>query len=63
MCMATAYLRQGSGRERVLEEVAYLQLDGGTVLLKPLLGEQKRVRATIREIDFLSSTILLEPAE
>jgi predicted RNA-binding protein len=63
MCMATAYLKQSSGTEVLLEEVAYVQLQGNSLLLKPLLGEQKRVRATIREIDFLNSSILLEPLE
>jgi len=31
-----------------------------SIVLKPLFGEQKRVKATIREIDFLNSTILFE---
>jgi predicted RNA-binding protein len=63
MCMATAYLKQSSGTEVLLEEVACVQLQGNSLLLKPLLGEQRRVRATIREIDFLNSTIVLEALE
>lgn len=63
MCMAKAYLKHGPRKEVLLEEVAYIQLEGESLLLKPLFGEQKSVRATIREIDFLNSTILLEKAE
>jgi predicted RNA-binding protein len=63
MCMATAYLKHGSATEVFLEEVADVQLQGNSVLLRPLLGEPKQVRATIREIDFLNSSILLEPLE
>ena len=63
MCMATVYLKQTSGRKVLLEEVAYVQREGTGLLLKPLFGEQRHVRAAIREIDFLNSTVLLEEAE
>jgi predicted RNA-binding protein len=63
MCMATAYLKQSSATEVFLEEVADVQLQGNSVQLRPLLGEPKQVRATIREIDFLNSTIVLEALE
>jgi predicted RNA-binding protein len=63
MCMATAYLKHGSATEVFLEEVADVQLRGNSVQLRPLLGEPKQVRATIREIDFLNSTIVLEALE
>jgi predicted RNA-binding protein len=63
MCMATAYLKQRSGKEVLLEEVAYVQREGNGLLLKALLGEQRHVKAAIREIDFLNSTILLESDE
>jgi predicted RNA-binding protein len=61
MCMATAYLKRKSGKEVLLEDVAYVQQQEETsLLLKPLLGGQKQIRAKIKEIDFLNSTILLE---
>jgi predicted RNA-binding protein len=60
MCMATAYLKRDSGTEVLLEEVAYMERQGRRLLLRPLLGEPKQVKATIREIDFLNSSILLE---
>ncbi len=60
MCMATAYMKRGPRKEILLQEVAYMQPKGDSIVLKPLFGEQKRVKATIREIDFLNSTILFE---
>ncbi len=63
MCMATAYLKRGANRELLLEEVAYVQPEGEGLLLKPLFGEQKYVKAIIGEIDFLNSTIILEKTE
>jgi predicted RNA-binding protein len=61
--MATAYLRQGSGNEVLLEEVACVEREGDAVLLKTLFGVQKRVTATISEIDFLNSTIVLDQSK
>jgi predicted RNA-binding protein len=61
--MATAYLRQGSGNEVLLEEVACVEREGDAVLLKTLFGVQKRVTATISEIDFLNSTIILDQSK
>jgi predicted RNA-binding protein len=60
MCMATAYLKRRSGKEVLLEDVAYVHQEGTSLLLKPLLGGQKQIKATIKEIDFLNSTLLLE---
>jgi predicted RNA-binding protein len=63
MCMATAYMKRGPRKEVLLQEVAYIQLTEDSMVLKPLFGEQKRVKASIREIDFLNSTILFEEME
>jgi len=61
--MATAYMKRGSGKEVILQEVAFLQPKGDSMILKPLFGEQKRIKAIIKEIDFLNSTILFEKME
>lgn len=63
MCMATVYMKRGPRKEVLLQEVAYIQLTEDSMVLKPLFGEQKRVKASIREIDFLNSTILFEERE
>jgi len=60
MCMARAYLKQGVHKEILLEEVAFIRTEGEELLLKTLFGEEKSLRATIREIDFANSMILLE---
>ena len=63
MCMATGYMKRGPRKEVLLQEVAYIQLKGDSFFLKSLFGKQKRVKASIREIDFLNSTILFEEME
>jgi len=58
--MASAYLKRGSEKELILEEVAALRCEGDELHLKPLFGEEKCIKGKIREIDFLDSRILLE---
>ena len=60
MCLSKAFVEKGEKRELVMAEVASLQVKNGKLLLKTLLGEQKEIMATIREIDFLSHSITLD---
>ena len=60
MCLSKAFVEKGEKRELVMAEVASLQVEDGKLLLKTLLGEQKEITATIREIDFLSHRITLD---
>jgi len=58
--MATAYLKSGSSKKLILEEVASIDISGENVVMKSLFGKQKKIRGNIKEVDFLSSTIFLE---
>ena len=58
--MATAYLKRGSRKEALMDDVVHLLVEEGGVVVKALFGEQKCVEARIREVDFMSSTIILE---
>ncbi len=60
MCMATAYLKNGSRKKLLLQEVASIELSGETLVMQSLFGKQKKIRGSILEVDFLSSTVLLE---
>ena len=60
MCLAKAYVG-GNGEEGLLmDEIASLQIEDGKLRLKTLFGEEKVVEASIREIDFMGSRIVLE---
>jgi len=59
MCLAKAYL-DGEKREMLVGEVASLRVEDGRVLLKTLFGEQQEVAAVLKEVDFVSSCIVLE---
>jgi len=63
MCLSTAYFDRQDKRELLLGEVASVKVEDGRLQLRTLFGEQKEVRAKIKEIDFLSHNMLLESLE
>lgn len=60
MCLSKAYIDRNGKRELLVEEVAFVQVKNGKLLLNTLFGEQKEVKASIRQIDFMTHSILLE---
>lgn len=60
MCLSKAYLEKNGERQLVLEEVSSVRFEDDMVLLSTLFGEQKEVKAGIKEIDFMTHRILLE---
>lgn len=63
MCLSKAYVDSGDGRKLLLEEVASLEIENGKLLLTTLFGEEKEIRANIKEIDFLNHNIIVEELE
>ncbi len=60
MCLSKAYVERDGNRELLMEEVTSLEIDGGKLLLKTLFGEQREIRADIKEINFLTHVLVLE---
>ena len=61
MCEANAFvLRQGS-EEKVLENVDELEVDGDTVRMVNIFGEQKSLRARVKTYNNSEGRIILEP--
>ena len=60
MCLSKAYLDKGGKTELLVEEIASLSIKDDILLLKTLFGEQKEVKASIREINFMTHSIFLE---
>jgi predicted RNA-binding protein len=60
MCLAKAYLGSDSGKELLMEEIASLKARDGKLLVTTLFGEQREIEASIKEIDFIGSRIILE---
>lgn len=60
MCLSKAYVRRNGERVLLMEEITSVDIEGDRLLFKTLFGEQREVGANIREIDFMTHSILLE---
>jgi len=60
MCLAKAYVGSNGEKELLMEEVASLKAKNGKLLVTTLFGEQREIEASIKEIDFMASSIILE---
>jgi predicted RNA-binding protein len=60
MCLSKVYFARNGEQELVMSEIASLKVAANKLLLTTLLGEQKEFQASIREIDFLTHSIILE---
>jgi predicted RNA-binding protein len=59
MCLAKAYIGHNNERELLMEEIASLQVRDGKLLVTTLFGEQREIEASIKEIDFMASSVVL----
>ena len=60
MCLSKAYVDRDGNRELLMEEITSVEFGDDKLLFKTLFGQQKEVEASIRQIDFLTHSILLE---
>jgi len=60
MCLAKAYIVRGADKEVLMEEVASIEYKEEELVLIPLFGEKKSIRAKIKEVDFFNSTIFIK---
>jgi predicted RNA-binding protein len=61
MCLANIYQR-GNGGKLLMKDIAYLKVDGDQIKVENLTGEGKVLQGRIKEIDFMSSDIVIEEA-
>jgi predicted RNA-binding protein len=61
MCELKAYLKIGEREELLLEAVTSVRTEGDVVVIKSLFGEEKKVRATLREVSLARNQVILEP--
>lgn len=60
MCLAKVYLSKNGQNDLILEDITLLQTKGGKLYLRTIFGEQKELWATIKEVDFQHSSIIVE---
>jgi len=60
MCEANAYLLKEGREEVILENISVLRPEKEELYLQNIFGEQKRIKARIREMNLLDHRIVLE---
>jgi predicted RNA-binding protein len=60
MCEANVYIVKEGKEELVLEDISILRPEKDELYLQNLFGEQKKIRARIKEMNLIDHKILLE---
>lgn len=60
MCEANVFLVSQGTEKEIMKDVMGLQVLGDNLLLTDLLGEEKKLHARIKNIDFGDHKVLLE---
>ncbi|MEK7449612.1 MAG: CooT family nickel-binding protein [Planctomycetota bacterium] len=61
MCETNVYLRQNEKEELILKEVATISSQEDGLLMRSIFGEQKNIKARIKEINLTDNKIIIEP--
>lgn len=61
MCLATV-IRKKDG-STILKNVSRIDVDGDTLLIRDVMGDEKTVQGTIRMVDLANSIVELDCAE
>ena len=59
MCLAKVY-ETTQGDKPILEDIAYIIIEGDRVEVETLFGERRVFQGKVRQIDFLKSRVQLE---
>lgn len=51
MCESSAFLKKKNKKEKIFDEVTLAFVEGNSVVLRTLMGEEKRVKGKIIEVD------------
>lgn len=60
MCEANAYVLKEGKEELILEDLMILRSEGKELYLQNILGEQRRIKARIKEVNLIDHRIILE---
>ncbi len=61
MCLAKAFFQEEEEPRLILSEISSLRTEGGKIFLQTLFGEEKIIEGEIKEIDFVSSRLVISP--
>lgn len=59
MCELNVFLLRGDERERIMDSVARILVEGNSIQLTGILGDQMTVEGSIREVNFSRGEALI----
>ncbi|AKB43650.1 MAG TPA: CooT family nickel-binding protein [Methanosarcina vacuolata] len=59
MCELNVFLLRGDERERIMDSVARIFVEGNSIQLTGILGDQMTVEGSIREVNFSRGEALI----
>ena len=60
MCEANAYLRRGDEEDLFMENIDILRPEGENIYIRDIFGQQRVVKARIKEMNLVQHRIVLE---
>ena len=60
MCLSKAWYGAENSGEAIMENIAKIRTENNKVILRSLFGEEKVEKATVKEVDFTRSYIILK---
>ncbi|MBI4712940.1 MAG: CooT family nickel-binding protein [Planctomycetes bacterium] len=60
MCEVNVYIKKGAKETLVLKDVDVVKPDGAKVVISNIFGEQKIIKARIKEVNLANHKIVLE---
>ena len=60
MCLSKAYMDRNGTKELLMQEIASVEVSDGKLLLRTIFGEREEIKASIKQVDFVNSSIILE---
>jgi predicted RNA-binding protein len=61
MCESTVFVKTKDGEDKVMEEVARIEVRGRSIVMSRVLGEEKMIDGRIASIDFLGHRLVIDP--
>ncbi len=62
MCMGKVYLDDGSEMKLLMEDLSTIEVDGNTIRMATLFGDQQEINAVIKHVDFDTGQITVVEA-
>ncbi|MGB9939593.1 CooT family nickel-binding protein [Methanosarcina sp.] len=59
MCEINVFLLRGDERERIMDSVAKILVEGDSIQLTGILGDQMSVRGSVKEVNFSRGEALI----